>query len=234
MFLLCSSMARLARAVVPGIPHHITQRGNRRQEVFFGADDYGFYRGALAERCADEGVEVLAYCLMPNHVHLILVPPDEGALAAVLARLHRDYARRINFREDWRGYLWQGRFASFAMDEDYLLACARYVELNPVRARLVAHPADWPWSSAAAHLTGKADRLVRPGAWMARAGDWAAHLGAAPRTGEVEAFRSSTSSGRPLGAAAFVAKLERDLGRTLGRRKPGPKPKEVTSGVPVS
>jgi putative transposase len=114
------------------------------------------------------------------------------------------------------------------------LACARYVELNPVRARLVAHPADWPWSSAAAHLTGKADLLVRPGAWMARAGDWVAHLGAAPCAGEVEAFRSSTSSGRPLGGAAFVAKVERDLGRTLGRRKPGPKPKEVTSGAPVS
>lgn len=218
-------MARLARAVAPGIPHHITQRGNRRQQVFFNAEDYTVYLAGLAARCRAEDVEVLAYCLMPNHVHLILVPPHEDALSAVLSRLHRDYARRINFREGWRGFLWQGRFASFAMDEDYLLACARYVELNPVRARLVAHPAEWPWSSAAAHLTGKADLLVRPGAWMARAGDWAAHLGASAMPDEIEAFRASTSTGRPLGTADFVAGLERTLGRALGRRKPGPKPK---------
>jgi putative transposase len=222
-------MARLARAVAPGVPHHITQRGNRRQQVFFNVEDYGAYIAGLAAYAQAEAVEVLAYCLMPNHVHLILVPPHEGSLSAVLSRLHRDYARRINFRERWRGYLWQGRFASFAMDEDYLLACARYVELNPVRARLVSHPADWTWSSAAAHLTGKADLLVRPGTWMARAGDWAAHLGAPPVTGEVEAFRLSTGTGRPLGTADFVAKLERDLGRTLGRRKPGRKPKDAAA-----
>lgn len=220
-------MARLARAVAPGIPHHITQRGNRRQRVFFNTQDYAAYLAGLAERCRAEDVEVLAYCLMPNHVHLILVPPHEDALSAVLSRLHRDYARRINFREGWRGFLWQGRFASFAMDEDYLLACARYVELNPVRARLAAHPAEWPWSSAAAHLTGTADLLVRPGAWMARAGDWASHLGTAPVPEEIEAFRTSTSTGRPLGRKDFVAKLKRSLGRTLGRRKPGPKPKAV-------
>lgn len=165
-------------------------------------------------------------------MHLILVPPSDGALAAALSRLHRDYARRINFREGWRGYLWQGRFASFAMDEDYLLACARYVELNPVRARLAAHPADWPWSSAAAHLSGKADLLVRPGAWMARAGDWAAYLGAPALPAEVEAFRSATGTGRPLGTGEFVAHLERTLGRVLGRRKPGPKPKDADTGQP--
>ncbi|MBP6014639.1 MAG: transposase [Alphaproteobacteria bacterium] len=222
-------MARLARAVAPGVPHHITQRGNRRQQVFFNAEDYAAYVANLAARCRAEGVEVLAYCLMPNHVHLILVPPHEDALSAVLSRLHRDYARRINFRAGWRGFLWQGRFASFAMDDDYLLACARYVELNPVRARLVVHPADWPWSSAAAHLCGKADHLVRPGAWMARAGDWATHLAAPSGIGEDDAFRASTSTGRPLGSSTFVAKLEAELGRRLGRRKPGPKPKTAES-----
>jgi putative transposase len=164
--------------------------------------------------------------ISPNHVHLILVPPDQGALAAALSRLHRDYARRINFREKWRSYLWQGRYASFAMDEDYLLACARYVELNPVRARLVAHPADWSWSSVAAHLTGAADPLVQRGPWMARAGNWAAHLGV-DLPEESEAIRLSTSTGRPLGSQEFVARLERTLGRTLGRRKPGRKPKEA-------
>ncbi len=116
------------------------------------------------------------------------------------------------------------------MDDDYLLVCARYVEMNPVRARLVPHPADWAWSSARAHLTGKADALVQPGAWMARAGDWAAHLGATAIDTEAEAFRDSSNTGRPLGTPAFIASLERTLGRTLSRRKPGPKPRDAADG----
>ena len=115
-------MARLARVVVEGLPHHVTQRGNRRQRVFFDDTDFAAYRALLAEGCASAGVEVWAYCLMPNHVHLILVPGEAGALRAALAEAHRRYSRRINFREGWRGYLWQGRFASAPMDEDHLLA----------------------------------------------------------------------------------------------------------------
>ena len=115
-------MARLARVVAPGLPHHVTQRGNRRQEVFFSDADCAAYKALLAEHCAAAGVAVWAYCLMPNHVHLILVPPDEDGLRAALGEAHRRYTRRVNFREGWRGYLWQGRFASFAMDERHLLA----------------------------------------------------------------------------------------------------------------
>ena len=120
-------MARLARVVVPGIPHHVTQRGNRRLETFFSPDDYRAYVDLLAEHCRAARVAVWAYCLMPNHVHLILVPRDADGLRAALGEAHRRYTRRINFREGWRGYLWQGRFASFAMDERHLLAAARYV-----------------------------------------------------------------------------------------------------------
>ena len=131
-------MSRLARIVVPGVAHRAPQRGNRRQPVFFGAADYAEYRSLIARSCRAARVEVWGYCLMPNHVHLILVPADESGLRAALADAHRRYSRRVNFREGWRGYLWQGRFASVAMDEAHLLACARYVELNPVRAGLVA------------------------------------------------------------------------------------------------
>ena len=219
-------MARLARAVVPDVPHHITQRGNRRQAVFFNDEDYTLYRAWLGEQCALAGVEVLAYCLMPNHVHLIAVPRDDTSLAIALGQLHRRYARHINFREGWRGYLWQGRFASFAMDEDYLLACARYVELNPVRARLVADAGDWPWSSARAHLCGGRDALVRPSPRFARIDDWASFLGAGLDPGQAEEIRQCARTGRPLGSKPFIAKAERHLGRTLGRRKPGPKPKD--------
>jgi putative transposase len=96
-------MARLARIVVPGVAHHVTQRGNRLQPVFFGADDYAEYRSLIAQSCRAVGVEVWGYCLMPNHVHLILVPTDAGGLRAALADAHRRYSRRVNFREGWRG-----------------------------------------------------------------------------------------------------------------------------------
>ena len=135
-------MARMARVVAAGVPHHVTQRGNRRQQVFFSDADYQSYLTLLAISCRKTGVAVWAYCLMPNHVHLILVPRDADGLRAALADAHRRYSRDINFRQGWRGYLWQGRFASFPMDDNYLLACARYVELNPVRANLVARARD--------------------------------------------------------------------------------------------
>ena len=130
-------MARLARLVIPGLPHHVTQRGNRRQQTFFNDGDYAAYLELMADWCREEGVEIWSYCLMPNHVHLIAVPKTEDGLRRAIGEAHRRYTRRINFREQWRGYLWQGRFASFIMDEPYLLAAARYVELNPVRAKLV-------------------------------------------------------------------------------------------------
>ena len=169
-------MARIARIVVPGHPHHVTQRGNRRLEVFFEADDYRAYRSLLAEYCARAGVAVWAYCLMPNHVHLILTPEHPDGLRAALGEAHRRYTRRINFRKGWRGHLWQERFHSFAMDEDYLLACARYVELNPVRAGLVKRAEDWPWSSARAHLAAADDGLVTVEPMLAREAAWRSFL----------------------------------------------------------
>jgi putative transposase len=123
---------------MPGVPHHITQRGNRRQQTFFGDEDYAAYVDLLTEWCGNCGVEVWAYCLMPNHVHLIAVPSSEDGLARAVGEAHRRYTRMINFREGWRGYLWQGRFASFPMDASYLPAAAE----------------SYPWSSAAAHVAG--------------------------------------------------------------------------------
>lgn len=218
-------MARLARVVAAGVPHHVTQRGNRRQRVFFGDDDYRAYRELLAEGCARAGVAVWGYCLMPNHVHLILVPGDEAGLRAALGEAHRRYSRRVNFREGWRGYLWQGRFASAPMDEPHLLACARYVELNPVRARLTASAQDWPWSSARAHLAGRGDGLVDVAPLRRMVTDWASFLSAGIEAPALEAIRAAERTGRPLGDAGFVATLEQDLGRTLARQKPGRKPK---------
>ena len=206
-----------------GVPHHVTQRGNRGQQTFFGDDDYMAYRTLLAEGCQAAGVAVWAYCLKPNHVHLILVPSDEDGLRAALADAHRRYSRRVNQRQGWRGYLWQGRFASVAMDEGHLLAAARYVELNPVRARLAARAADWRWSSAKAHLAGRDDELVQVGPLLERVEDWAGFLASGLGEAEHAALRSGERTGRPLGSSAFVKGLEESLGRTLAPQKRGPK-----------
>jgi putative transposase len=139
----------------------------------------------------------------------------------------------VNAREDWRGFLWAGRFASFAMDESHLLACARYVELNPVRAKLARRARDWRWSSARAHLAGRDDALVKVKPLLERVDDWAAFLGEGLMEEEREAIRKGERTGRPLGAASFVKRLEKKLGRTLTRQKPGPKPKKKKSTLPL-
>src|SRR3984957_11163838 len=136
-------MPRAARVVVPDTPHHVIQRGNRRQRTFFSASDYRLYLKIAAEEFASAGAQVWAYCLMPNHVHLIVVPSEESGLAKAVGATHARYTRAINQREGWRGYLWQGRFASFPMDEAYLIHCPRYIGLNPVRACLTPTAIDW-------------------------------------------------------------------------------------------
>jgi putative transposase len=223
-------MARLARVVVPGIPHHVTQRGNRRLQTFFSPADYRAYFDLLAEHCRDARVAVWAYCLMPNHVHLILVPSDEDGLRAALGEAHRRYTRRVNFREGWRGHLWQERFHSFPMDEAWLLAAARYVELNPVRAKLAKTARGWRWSSAKAHLAGADDGLVTVAPLLERVGDWKAFLKRGVAEAERAAIRAGERTGRPLGSDAFVARLEELTGRALARRKPGPAPAKRKGG----
>ncbi len=218
-------MARLARVVVPGMPHHVTQRGNRRQETFFCDDDYAAYLDLMTQRCGEEGVEIWAYCLMPNHVHLIAVPETEQGLRRAIGEAHRRYTRRINFREKWRGYLWQGRFASFVMDEPYLLAAARYVESNPVRAKLVGDAANWPWSSARAHLSARDDRLVRVAPMLDMVNDWRAFLDSAMPEEQLRELQAHARTGRPLGDARFVGRLEKLVGRDLRPGRPGRKPK---------
>jgi putative transposase len=219
-------MARLARAVVAAYPHHVTQRGNRRQPTFFSDDDYKAYADLMTECCRKHGVSVWAWCLMPNHVHLVVVPETAEALARAFGEAHRRYTRLINFREGWRGYLWQGRFASYPMDSRYALAAARYVERNPVRAGLVRQAWAWPWSSAAAHVAGGGDGLIAPGGpLVAEVSDWRRFLAAADDAQEAALLRRHARTGRPLGSLDFVLQMESVLGRRLRRLRPGPRPK---------
>ncbi|HUT91489.1 MAG TPA: transposase [Thermoguttaceae bacterium] len=205
------------------MPHHVTQRGNRRQQTFFCDDDYQAYLDLMAQWCGEHKVQVWAYCLMPNHVHLIVVPKSEDGLRQAIGEAHRRYTRRVNFREQWRGHLWQGRFASFVLDEPHLLACARYVELNPVRARLTTAPSEYRWSSARAHIKRKDDCLVKVGPLLALAKNWRRLLTSAATDEQIKAFCEHERTGRPLGEENFQKRLEKKLGRVLRRQKPGPK-----------
>ncbi len=215
-------MARISRVVAAGVPHHVTQRGNRILATFFHNEDYKAYIALMAEWCRKCRVEIWAYCLMPNHVHLIAVPESEDGLRCGIDEVHRRYSRRINFREEWRGHLWQGRFSSFPMDETYLLAAARYVEKNPVRANLVTEASLWPWSSARAHLSKQDDELVKVAPLLEMVGDWKNFL-AEEQEETLDDIRKYERTGRPLGTAGFVEGLELELGRKLKRKKPGPK-----------
>jgi putative transposase len=217
-------MARLARVVAPGFPHHITQRGNRGQPTFFCDEDYQSYLELMGQWCAAHQVEILAYCLMPNHVHLIAVPRSADGLRLAIGEVHRRYTRMINFREGWRGHLWQGRFASFVLDKPYLLTAARYVELNPVRAGMVNTPIRYRWSSAAAHARGRDDALVKVRPLLKLAPEWRTFLARVIREEDIKLLRAHQNTGRPLGDEAFLGALEKKLGRILKKQRPGPKP----------
>lgn len=222
-------MARMKRVVVPGYPHHVTQRGNRRQKTFFCAADYQYYLELMVEATRASDTEVWAYCLMPNHVHMVMVPAAGDGLRASLGEAHRRYTRYVNFREGWRGHLWQERFHSAPMDEAYLLAAVKYVELNPVKARLCRMPQDWRWSSANAHLAGSDDLLVKVGPMLDRIADWGRYLASDSDTCD-ELLDRYSRTGRPLGDERFVSRLESLTGLVLARKRPGRKSQGAVKG----
>lgn len=217
-------MARLARLVVPGLAHHVTQRGNRREQVFFDEDDYRAYLELLKVHAPRAGAQLIAWCLMPNHVHLLVVPATTDSLRDLLGETHRRYTARINTRNKWTGHLWQGRFGSVVMDEDHLAHAIRYVSLNPVRARLVTQAQDWPWSSVRAHLTGQSDGLTDLAPVRDRFPNFADLLGAVEDEAATNALRRAETTGRPLGPKSWITRLETATGRQLNPRKRGPRP----------
>lgn len=231
-------MARIARIVIPKVPHHVTQRGNRRLPVFFSDEDRAAYIQLLQKACAEHSTRCLAWCLMDNHIHLILVPDNADGLRATLGEAHRRYSRRINFREGWRGFLFQGRFASYPMDDAYLMAAVRYLENNPVAAGMVTQAEDWRWSSAQSHVAGKrvaGDVLTDVTALHQHVGNWRAYLKlgveAADDMASVEAIEARIRTGRPLASAAWIAEAEAVIDRKLGLQKRGPKPKLRSNGA---
>lgn len=217
-------MARIARVVVPGAPHHVTQRGNRGEPVFFRDADYRLYRRLVAAAAARARSAVLAYCLLPSEVHLIVVPSDTDGLRATLADAHRRYAAEINMRFGWTGHLFQGRFGAVALDAPHLAVAARHVALAPVAAGLAGRPEDWPWSSARSHLAGADDTLAPAAPLRDLIPDLARLLAADEDTAATDRLRRAATIGRPLGAPSWIAALETRLGRRIAPRRPGRKP----------
>lgn len=217
-------MARLPRVVIVDVPHHVTQRGNARQVILASDADRVTYLELLREYSQLYALFVLGYCLMSNHVHLIVVPQTPQAISQSLKQAHGRYAAYWNAQQSSTGHVWQGRFYSCPLDESHLWTALRYVELNPVRAGMVATPEQWRWSSAATHcgLTNP-DPLLEMGRWRKRwrAAEWGRFIADAESAADVNRLRHSTHTGRPLGSPDFVAGLEELTSRPLAPRKGG-------------
>lgn len=228
-------MARMARVVVPGYPHHVTQRGVRSLDVFFSDEDRLEYLRLMREQCDRFGLHVVSYCLMDNHVHFVVVPEKEESLARAIGEAHRLYTRMVNFRDGVRGFLFQGRFFSCPLDAAYLLACIRYVERNPVRVLAeIKHAWDYRWSSARYRLgLEETDPLLEARgresqfSLILESGlNWRALLAKEDEDDDVQVLLKKTRTGRPCGAASFVERMEELTGRVLKPQKPGPKTEE--------
>lgn len=221
-------MPRVARIVVPGWPHHLTQRGNNRQPVFFVDDDFQAYLRLLGQHCQAAEVTLLGYCLMPNHVHLLAVPRTESALARAIGRTHHLYTQYVNRLHGRSGHLWQSRFLSCPLDETHVWTALRYVELNPVRAGLSRTAEEYSWSSAAVHVGARRhDDLLASEEWAANwtPKRWRAALAETLSDAELQQIRGHLRTGRPLAGEAMLSKLEHRLGRRL-RPLPVGRPKK--------
>ena len=215
-------MARLSRTVLPGHPHHVTQRGVRSMDIFADDHDSEAYLEMLRDSCTKHGVEVITWCLMTNHVHFIVIPDMEDSLSRSFGEAHKAYTRMHNFRQGVRGYLFQGKFGSYVMDEAHLLSAVRYVLRNPVKAGLTSKPEKWRWSSAKYHYGfRKSDPLVRSDDLMGLVSNWRGFMRETLSDTQQAAIDLSLSTGRPLGNDDFMSKAEAASGRRLVKMKSG-------------
>jgi putative transposase len=210
-------MARNARCILPGLPYHVTQRGTNRQKVFFSTSHRKIYLSLVARHLDDAGVRVLAYCLMSNHVHWVVVPERADSLAVLFRRVHGAYAQAINAGMGRSGHLWQNRFYSCPLSGAHLWVALRYVEANPVRAGLVGRAEEYRWSSAAAHLgDGRDGAGVLDADFWERSGGsatWREMHTAREQEDQVHLLRRCTYAGRPFGEESFVVQMEEQFQR---------------------
>lgn len=223
-------MARLARLVLPGYPHHVIQRGNNRQPIFGSKGDYETFLGLVEQSARKFEVSVHAYVLMSNHFHLLLTPQTGEGLPLMMQALGRSYVRHFNRTQQRSGTLWEGRYRStLIQSERYLLACMAYIDLNPVRAGLVAQPGDYPWSSFAHYAGQRVDKLIAPHDLMwelgntpfAREAAYAELVGVGIKSNQQAALTDSVLSGWALGDADFVADLQKRTNRRVAKGAAG-------------
>ena len=227
-------MARLPRVIAVDGPHHVTQRANARHFILERDIDRKVYLDLLRQSLALQNVAMMGYCLMSNHVHLVLVPSRAESLGLSLKHAHGRYASYWNAIHQSSGHVWQGRYYSCPLDEPHLWEALRYPELNPVRAGLVAEPESWIWSSAAVHCAAGPDPgWLSLGLWKNHwsAESWKAFLRAKEEESALTAIRVSTHTGRPLGTAEFVHALERTTQRLLAPQKRGRRPRPVADPI---
>ena len=211
-------MPRVARIVIPGLEHHVTQRGNNRQDIFFVDDDRRVYLALLKENCAKHGLILISYCLMSNHVHFAGIPQRADSLAKAIGRTNYQYSQYVNRMHGRSGHLWQNRFHSCVLDQPHLASTLLYVERNPVRAKIVRHACDYKWSSAAAHVGGQdATGLLDLAAWQKRHDPsvWRELLQRPQDDDTLSDIRHTTHTGRPLATDSSLSKLEHLIGKRL-------------------
>jgi putative transposase len=223
-------MPRPVRLNLPDIPQHITQRGNNRQACFYSNEDYRLYLDLLHEACRNHDCSLHAYVLMTNHVHLLMTPSTPEGVSMVIRDLGRDYVRTINKTYRRSGTLWEGRFKSSLVDKTrYCLTCYRYIELNPVRAGMVNHPADYPWSSFRYNAMGQPDALITPHDCWLLLGESDEERVAVYRDlfkeklnqSDIDSIRQSVDTGLPTGNDRFRREIEQALSIKLGHGKRG-------------
>jgi putative transposase len=224
------TVTRFARVVAVDVPHHVTQRGNARQFILDCEEDCKVYMELLRGSLKLHQLVLLGYCLMSNHVHLILIPSNADGLGRALKDTHGRYATYWNATRHSSGHVWQGRFYSCPLDEQHLWEALRYTELNPVRAGLVADAEQWDWSSARAHCLLRTDENLAMDLWQARwsAAEWRAFLVRGNTESGLAAIRQYTHTGRPLGGKEFIQALERATQRSLVAQRRG-RPRKTSS-----
>jgi putative transposase len=219
-------MARQARIVLSNTLHHITQRGNRGENVFLQKEDYQTYLNILQEQCNRFKVDIYSYCLLPNQIHLIIEPREATLMARAIGETHRRYTNHINAREDWRGHLFQDRFFSYAMDEQHTLRAARFVETLPVTLKIAPKPENYLWSSAKHRIKMIENSFIKPFRSFHVAQNWEEYLSRPMDSKEMNQIQLHLQTGRPRGSDLFLDSIENQIGRSVRPQKRGRKPKK--------
>jgi putative transposase len=216
-------MPRIARIVGLGFPHHVVQRGNNKEKVFLDREDYGKYLSLLGKYSGEKGTPILAYCLMSNHVHLLVRPLEEDALAKMMQAVTLCYTQYFNREKGRTGRLWECRYYSTVVDGDrYLWTVSKYIENNPVRGGIVKRPENYPYSSAKAHLLGRKDPLLKEPLFVkSELNEYRRLIRLEEDTMILEEIRKQTRSGKPLGDGEFLKTLSERLGCSLSFRPKG-------------